>query len=247
MTEKFVEILTIPFIDSNMDEFMNRMIYPRLMNQEKTFVVTANPEIVEYANEHKDYKDIIISADYITPDGVGIIMASKWLNQPLQERITGFDLMNELFRVADEKALKVYLLGAEENVIEAAALKVKELYPGLELVGYNHGYIDIKDDTLPKSMAELEPDIILTALGFPRQEKWVSRHYALFNKGLFMGVGGSFDVLAGKVNRAPVFWQKMRLEWLYRLIQQPSRWKRMLALPRFVLKVRRLRKTVQRS
>ncbi|WHX66898.1 WecB/TagA/CpsF family glycosyltransferase [Peribacillus frigoritolerans] len=247
MTEKFVEILTIPFIDSNMDEFMNRMIYPRLMNQEKTFVVTANPEIVEYANEHKDYKDIIISADYITPDGVGIIMASKWLNQPLQERITGFDLMNELFRVADEKALKVYLLGAEENVIEAAALKVKELYPGLELVGYNHGYIDIKDDALPKSIAELEPDIILTALGFPRQEKWVSRHYALFNKGVFMGVGGSFDVLAGKVNRAPVFWQKMRLEWLYRLIQQPSRWKRMLALPRFVLKVRRLRKTVQRS
>lgn len=247
MTEKFVEILSIPFIDSNMDEFMNGMIYPRLMNQEKTFVVTANPEIVEYANEHKDYKDIIISADYITPDGVGIIMASKWLNQPLQERITGFDLMNELFRVADEKALKVYLLGAEENVIEAAALKVKELYPGLELVGYNHGYIDIKDDTLPKSIAELEPDIILTALGFPRQEKWVSRHYALFNKGLFMGVGGSFDVLAGKVNRAPVFWQKMRLEWLYRLIQQPSRWKRMLALPRFVLKVRRLRKTVQRS
>lgn len=247
MTEKFVEILTIPFIDSNMDEFMNGMIYPRLMNQEKTFVVTANPEIVEYANEHQDYKDIIISADYITPDGVGLIMASKWLNQPLQERITGFDLMNELFRVADEKALKVYLLGAEENVIEAAALKVKELYPGLELVGYNHGYIDIKDDTLPKSIAELEPDIILTALGFPRQEKWVSRHYALFNKGLFMGVGGSFDVLAGKVNRAPVFWQKMRLEWLYRLIQQPSRWKRMLALPRFVLKVRRLRKTVQRS
>ncbi|MDP1416858.1 WecB/TagA/CpsF family glycosyltransferase [Peribacillus simplex] len=247
MTEKFVEILSIPFIDSNMDEFMNGMIYPRLMNQEKTFVVTANPEIVEYANEHQDYKDIIISADYITPDGVGIIMASKWLNQPLQERITGFDLMNELFRVADEKALKVYLLGAEENVIEAAALKVKELYPGLELVGYNHGYIDIKDDTLPKSIAELEPDIILTALGFPRQEKWVSRHYALFNKGVFMGVGGSFDVLAGKVNRAPVFWQKMRLEWLYRLIQQPSRWKRMLALPRFVLKVRRLRKTVQRS
>ncbi|MFJ8070421.1 WecB/TagA/CpsF family glycosyltransferase [Peribacillus sp. NPDC096447] len=247
MTEKFVEILSIPFIDSNMDEFKNGMIYPRLMNQEKTFVVTANPEIVEYANEHQDYKDIILSADYITPDGVGIIMASKWLNQPLQERITGFDLMNELFRVADEKALKVYLLGAEENVIEAAALKVKELYPALELVGYNHGYIDIKDDTLPKSIAELEPDIILTALGFPRQEKWVSRHYALFNKGLFMGVGGSFDVLAGKVNRAPVFWQKMRLEWLYRLIQQPSRWKRMLALPRFVLKVRRLRKSVQRS
>ncbi|MGE7588921.1 WecB/TagA/CpsF family glycosyltransferase [Peribacillus sp. NPDC101480] len=247
MTEKFVEILSIPFIDSNMDEFMNGMIYPRLMNQEKTFVVTANPEIVEYANEHQDYKDIILSADYITPDGVGIIMASKWLNQPLQERITGFDLMNELFRVADERALKVYMLGAEENVIEAAAQKVKELYPGLELVGYNHGYIDIKDDTLPKSIAELEPDIILTALGFPRQEKWVSRHYALFNKGLFMGVGGSFDVLAGKVNRAPVFWQKMRLEWLYRLIQQPSRWKRMLALPRFVLKVRRLRTSVQRS
>ncbi|KON66944.1 acetylglucosaminyldiphospho-UDP acetyl-beta-D-mannosaminyltransferase [Peribacillus butanolivorans] len=247
MTEKYVEILSIPFIDSTMDEFINQMIYPRLMNQEKTFVVTANPEIVEYANEHQDYKDIITSADYITPDGVGIIMASKWLNQPLQERITGFDLMNELFRIADEQALKVYLLGAEEAVIETAALKVQEKYPGIELVGYNHGYIDIKDECLAKSIAELEPDIILTALGFPRQEKWVSMHYPLFKKGFFMGVGGSFDVLAGKVNRAPDIWQRVRLEWLYRLIQQPSRWKRMLVLPKFVLKVRRKRKRLQRS
>lgn len=247
MNEKFVEILSIPFIDTNMDEFINQMIYPRIRNQEKTFVVTANPEIVEYANEHQDYKDIITKADYITPDGIGIIMASKWLNQPLQERITGFDLMNQLFAIANEQSLKVYLLGAEESVIEKAASKVRQQFPSITLVGYHHGYVDIEDETLAKSIADLEPDIILTALGFPRQEKWTSLHYPLFKKGLFMGVGGSFDVLAGKVNRAPVLWQKMRLEWLYRLIQEPSRWKRMLVLPKFVIKVRRRRRRLQRS
>lgn len=247
MTEKFVEILTIPFIDTNMDEFINQMINPRIKNQEKTFIVTANPEIVEYANEHQDYKDIITKADYITPDGIGIIMASKWLNQPLQERITGFDLMNKLFSIANEQQLKVYLLGAEESVIESAAMKVQQQYPDINLVGHHHGYIDIEDVNLAKSIAELEPDIVLTALGFPRQEMWTSIHYPLFKKGLFMGVGGSFDVLAGKVNRAPLLWQKMRLEWLYRLIQEPSRWKRMLVLPKFVIKVRRKRKRLQRS
>ncbi|MFJ7745080.1 WecB/TagA/CpsF family glycosyltransferase [Peribacillus sp. NPDC097295] len=247
MNEKFVEILSIPFIDTNMDEFINQMILPRIRNQEKTFVVTANPEIVEYANEHQVYKDIITKADYITPDGIGIIMASKWLNQPLQERITGFDLMNQLFAIANEQSLKVYLLGAEESVIEKAASEVRQKFPSINLVGYHHGYVDIEDETLAKSIAELEPDIILTALGFPRQEKWTSLHYPLFKKGLFMGVGGSFDVLAGKVNRAPVLWQKMRLEWLYRLIQEPSRWKRMLVLPKFVIKVRRRRRRLQRS
>lgn len=239
MNEKFVDILSIPFIDTTMNEFIGDIILPRIHNGEKTFVVTANPEIVEYANDHPDYKEIILGADYITPDGIGIIMASKWLNRPLKERITGFDLMSRLFQEADQHGLKVYLLGAEESVIEKAATKVKEEYPGLDLVGYHHGYIDIHDESLASSIVETQPDIILTALGFPKQEQWTSLHSSKFNKGLFMGVGGSFDVLAGKVNRAPVVWQKLRIEWLYRLMQEPSRWRRMLVLPRFVLKVRK--------
>ena len=237
MTEKFVEILTIPFIRTTKDVFVNRIIYPRLMNEQKTFVVTANPEIVEYANKHEEYKQIILSADYITPDGIGIIYASKWLKQPLEERITGYDMMHDLFELANLHEFKVYMLGAEEAVIEAAVEKVKQQYPHSRIVGHHHGYINIEDQELAKSIADLKPDIILTALGFPKQEQWVNMHKHLFEKGLFMGVGGSFDVLAEKVQRAPVIWQKVNLEWLYRLIQQPTRWQRMMVLPKFMLNV----------
>ena len=223
--DKFVNILTIPFIQTTKDAFVKEVIYPRIMNEQKTVVVTANPEIVEYANAHDDYKKIILSADYITPDGIGIIYASKWLQQPLAERITGFDLMHDLFDLAKVNKLKVYMLGSEESVIKAAVEKVEQQYTGIHIVGYHHGYIDINDEQLAKSIAELQPDIILTALGFPKQEEWTSRHKHLFKKGLFIGVGGSFDVLAGKVNRAPLVWQKLSLEWFYRLMMQPSRWK----------------------
>lgn len=235
--DKFVNILTIPFIQTTKDAFVKEVIYPRIMNEQKTVVVTANPEIVEYANAHDDYKKIILSADYITPDGIGIIYASKWLQQPLAERITGFDLMHDLFDLAKVNKLKVYMLGSEESVIKAAVEKVEQQYTGIHIVGYHHGYIDINDEQLAKSIAELQPDIILTALGFPKQEEWTNRYKHLFKKGFFMGVGGSFDVLAGKVNRAPLVWQKLSLEWFYRLIMQPFRWKRMLVLPKFVIKV----------
>ncbi|WP_110928375.1 WecB/TagA/CpsF family glycosyltransferase [Bacillus massiliglaciei] len=235
--KNIVEILSIPFTNTTKKKFIKDEITPRLKQEKKTFIVTANPEIVEYANDHPKYKDIICTADYITPDGIGVILASRWMKEPLQERVSGFDMMKDLFSLADKNGFSVYLLGAEESVIEEAANKVQFEYTNIELAGYHHGYIDINDAGLAKKIARQRPDIVLVALGFPRQEKWIHKHYHLFEKGIFMGVGGSFDVLAGKVKRAPVFWQKANLEWLYRLIQQPARWRRMLMLPRFALKV----------
>lgn len=239
MMDQFVEILTIPFIQTTKNAFVNDVLCPRIMNGQKTFVVTANPEIVEYANVHEEYKKIILAADYITPDGIGIIYASKWLQKPLVERITGFDLMHDLLDLANKQQLKVYMLGSEAGVIGAAVAKVKKQYPNVDLVGSHHGYIDLHDEILAKSIANLEPDLIITALGFPKQEIWASTHQHLFKKGLFIGVGGSFDVLAGKVHRAPLIWQKLSLEWLYRLLKQPSRFKRMLVLPKFAINVLR--------
>ncbi|WP_409302913.1 WecB/TagA/CpsF family glycosyltransferase [Peribacillus sp. SCS-155] len=240
--QKKVKVLNIPFINTTRKDLIQNIIKPALENRQKRFIVTANPEIVEYANNHPEYKDILDQADVIAPDGIGIIIASKMIKQPLQERVAGFDIMHDMFEIANEKGLKVYMLGAEKSVIEKAAENVKRQYPSLRLVGYHHGFIDINEREIAERIAQLKPDIILTALGFPRQEQWIHKYISIFPKGLFMGVGGSFDILAGKLNRAPVIWQKLNLEWLYRLIKQPSRWRRMLVLPLFILHVAKGRK-----
>jgi N-acetylglucosaminyldiphosphoundecaprenol N-acetyl-beta-D-mannosaminyltransferase len=235
--KRFIEVLNIPFINITRKELIQNIINPALVSQDRIFIVTANPEIVEYANTHPDYGDILRDADYIIPDGIGVIIASKIMKTPLQERIAGFDIMHEIFETADRHELKVFMLGAEQSVIEKAANAVKSQYQNLNLVGYHHGFIDMDDETLAEQIKDLQPDIILTALGFPKQEQWIHKYSPLFSKGLFMGVGGSFDILAGKLKRAPVFWQRLNLEWLYRLIKQPERWRRNLVLPKFMLHV----------
>lgn len=241
MSKKYVEVLSIPFVHTTKKELLDE-INERLTRKEKTFLVTANPEIVEYANSHKDYKRIIVSADMIVADGIGIIMASRILGKPLPERITGYELLHDLLQIADLKRHRVYFLGAEGAVISAASERLKKQYPGMNLVGFHHGYIDIHDKKFAQKIAVLEPDIIITALGFPRQEEWVNEHGELFNKGIFIGVGGSFDVIAGKVKGAPEIWRRLNIEWLYRLIQQPARWRRMLSLPIFSCKVLKSRR-----
>lgn len=237
MKKNVVYIEGIPFYSSTLQDFVHTEIKERIDAEEKTFIVTANPEIVEYARNHNDYREIIRQADYITPDGVGIIIASKILNTPLKERITGYDMMLEFFKMNTKRPLRIYMLGAEADVIEICAKKVKESYPNVELVGYHHGFFDIEDDQFAEKISALKPDLLLLGMGFPRQENWISKHYDKFNKGLFIGIGGSFDVFSGKLKRAPEFWIKMNLEWLYRLLKQPSRWKRMLVLPLFLLRV----------
>lgn len=209
----------------------------RVNGNKKTFVVTANPELVMYANRDRDYLHVLRQADFVTPDGIGVVIASKILRKPLKERVAGYDLMNELLRRAERENRSVYLLGAKGTTLEKAYRNIKKQYPDLKIVGRHHGYFDIEDETVADEIARLQPDFVFAALGFPKQEFWISRYIGKFEKGLFMGVGGSFDVWAGEVKRAPDVWIKLHLEWLYRLIKQPSRWKRMLVLPQFLVKV----------
>lgn len=211
----------------------------RIESGERTHVVTANPEIVMLARERQDFRSIVEQA-YVVPDGIGIVYAARWTNQPIYERVTGVELLEALMAEADRRRWIVYLLGAHPEVISLAAEKLAERYPGARVVGHRDGYFrQDEEEQIVQEIAEKQPHLLFVALGAPRQEQWMAKYRDQLNASLMMGVGGSFDVISGKVKRAPAIWQKLHLEWFYRLMCQPSRWKRQVAIPRFVLTVLR--------
>lgn len=240
MKNQTVEILGIPFLNGKFQQVVH-FLSERIENQVKSFIVTANPEIVMYSQENLPYQKIIKSADLIVPDGVGIIIASQILKNPIQERIAGYDLMLQLLQLANRHQWRIYLLGGRPESNEKAVKHIATKYPGVQIAGSHHGYFSGEEDKIREEIYRANADIVFVALGFPKQEKWIADHFDQFSKGVFMGVGGSIDVLAGVVKRAPRVWQKMNLEWLYRLIKQPSRWRRMMALPKFIMEIIRQR------
>lgn len=237
-----VDILGIPFVNTTKSQFVEKLD-EHLANEEKAFVVTANPEIVMKAREDEQYKKVIDQATYITADGIGVVKAAQLLNKPIPERVTGYDTMLELLQLAQTKQYSIYLLGGQQETLEKAVTNIKASYPGINIVGQHNGFFDWKDNTIQQEIEVAQPDLIFVALGVPRQENWIAETLPSLQKGVCIGVGGSFDVIAGTVERAPMAWQKANLEWLYRLIKQPSRWKRMLALPRFGLKILKVKVT----
>ena len=202
-----------------------------------TSVYTPNSEIILHAYKNPDYCEVLNRGSLITADGIGVVYASKILGSPLPERVSGFDLANELLRKAAPMGKTLYLFGGKPKVAERAAEKIVSLYPGIKIVGTCDGYFDCeKEKEIIADINEKSPDILFVCLGFPKQEKWIDEHSNL-NAKVAMGIGGSLDVFAGEVKRAPVTFQKLGLEWLYRLLKQPSRFIRMLALPKFGLTV----------
>jgi N-acetylglucosaminyldiphosphoundecaprenol N-acetyl-beta-D-mannosaminyltransferase len=202
----------------------------RISQQQKTFLVTVNPVIYMQAQKDPQYKDIIDHANYLTPDGIGIVKACKWLRTPVEERITGFDLMTELLGLGDQHGWKVYLLGSTSEVVTRACSNIMEQFPGLVIVGYHDGYFE-DDGEIIEEIVESEPDLIFVAMGCPRQERWIDDNLSKFSRGLFMGVGGTFDVISGLDQRAPQRWIDLHVEWLYRILKKPRRF---LLVPRLV-------------
>lgn len=237
-----VDILGIPFVNTTKTGFVEKLDN-HLTRQDKVFVVTANPEIVMKAIEEDSYKKVIDQATYITADGIGVVKAAQLLNYPLPERVTGYDTMMELLELAERKQYSIYLLGGQEETLQKAVTNIHTNFPNINIVGHHNGYFDWNQTHIQEEIKATNPDLVFVALGVPRQENWIAENLPHFQKGVFMGVGGSFDVIAGTVERAPVAWQKANLEWLYRLLKQPSRWKRMLALPRFGLKILKVKVT----
>lgn len=200
------------------------------------YVVTPNPEIVWLAQERADFRDTLNRADMVVPDGIGVIYAAKILGTPLKERVPGFELATHLIHYASEAGLGVYLLGAKPGVAERAAENLKQAHPGLKVVGTGDGYFKEDEPVLERIRAS-GARLVLVCLGFPKQELWMDAHRSEVGQALMLGVGGSMDVFAGDVKRAPDFWCRIGLEWFYRLMKQPSRIGRMMKLPVFLLSV----------
>lgn len=233
MQNKFkkTRILDVEFINTTNSTFLAQIKADSLAHRNR-FIITANPEIVLFARQHAGYKKILTQADYVTPDGIGIIKGGAILKTPLPERITGFDTLTSLLNWANEEQKSIYLVGAAEPVIQKVVNKIGITYPNLSLKGFHNGYF--KDDQeIVTEIKAAQPDFVFVATGFPNQEEFIQRNRHVSDS-IWMGVGGSFDVLAGDVNRAPQFWQNHHVEWLYRLFQEPSRFIRMLAIPHYL-------------
>jgi len=201
-------------------------------------VVTINPVMIMEALHNPAYGEALRKGDLIVPDGAGVVWAAKRLGRPVAERVAGFDLLHALMAEADRRGWRVYLLGAEPEVVARAAERLARSYPGAVLAGYRDGYFDDSEDgEIVREIARVRPHLLFVARSAARQDPWIARHRDKLGAAILMGVGGSFDVIAGKLKRAPQSWQRLGLEWLYRLLQEPWRFKRMTALPRFALRV----------
>lgn len=228
-----VNVLGMAFDNHTMAEFMT-ILGKRMRQEQGTFIVTANPEIVMYAREHPEYQRLVDEADFVTADGIGVVKGAQILGTPIKERVTGFDLMVNLLQLAAQQGYRVYLIGAKPGIADAAAKKAAQEFPGLQIVGTHDGYFELGDTQVDQAIIAAKPDIVFAAMGYPRQEQFIAALRNHLPDALFMGVGGSFDVLSGTVKRAPVFMQKAHLEWFYRLLKEPTRFKRMLILPKFL-------------
>lgn len=233
-----VKILGVTFSKLTMEETLGKIADAAETDSrpQPYHVITANPEIVMGANQHSELKRITDDADLITPDGIGIVMASRWKGEPVAERVAGYDLLLKLLERGNQKGWSFFFLGSSEEVNQIATDRIRERYPNIRIVGRHHGFFKDHEQELVEEINQARPQFLIVALGAPRQEQWIYLHKRQLKANVAIGVGGCLDVIAGKVKRAPVFWQKLNLEWLYRLLSQPSRWKRQLALPHFAIK-----------
>lgn len=211
-----------------------------LKNNKKTFVVTANPETFMISEKNEDVRKMLLDKETVmVPDGIGVLKAGKKIGYNIEERITGIDIANELLKFGNEQKKSIYLFGSKQEVIDSMKIVIKEQYPNLKLVGTSNGYVTDKDKVFDE-IVKLEPDIVLVALGIPLQEMLIYKHLNRFKKGIFVGIGGSFDVMSGMKKGAPKIFIKLNLEWLYRIMKEPKRFKRFYnSNVKFILEIRK--------
>lgn len=209
----------------NNDSF-NKLLYDNLKQDKKMFIITANPETFIISEKDKEVEEMLLDQkNTIVPDGIGIVKAANILNYSIKERITGIDIANRLLEYGNIQEKTIYLFGAKQEVIESLINVLNKKYPKLKILGAENGYKKDKDEVFTDILKK-KPDIVLVALGIPMQEKLIYKYYNKFKKGIFVGVGGSFDVISGYKKRAPKIFIKLNLEWLYRILCEPKRIKR---------------------
>ena len=235
-----VEILGVP-VDMVDREQAFSIFEDIFKNAGCSMIVTPNSEIVQNASKDEELRSLIASADLIIPDGIGLVYASKVMGCPLSERVTGIDFLESIISHLAKTGESIFFFGSKPGVAEKAADKMREKYPGLQVAGAHDGYFKPEEEEqILSQIAQSGADFLCVALGAPKQERFIAKYREQLGAGGVrgaIGVGGSLDVWAGDLKRAPGFYRKHGLECLYRFIQQPTRFKRMLALPAFMLRV----------
>lgn len=227
-----INIMGVEFDSLTISEAVERA-ETLIAERSAAYVVTPNPEIVMTCWDNPDAMEAVQNADLVLPDGVGVVYGAKILGTPLKGKLPGIDFATELMRRLAKRGGRVYLLGAKPGIAELAGERMQEQFPGLIVCGTHDGYFQ-EDAPVIEEINALQPDLLLVCLGAPKQELWMHRNRPLLKVGLMAGLGGSLDVFAGTVKRAPVFFQKLGLEWFYRLLKEPWRFKRMMKLPKFL-------------
>ena len=237
MSFPIVEILGVPVASLTMREAVEQA--ERWMDERHgALIATANAEMIMNATRDEELFEILRAADLVVPDGAGTVWAAHHLGHEMPERVAGYDLTQELLKRAPEKNRRVFFFGSAPGVAEKAKQKAEAMYPGIQIVGVRNGYFS--EDEVPaiiRMIREAQPDLLLAALGVPKQEKWLKKYKEKLGVPVSIGVGGTLDVMAGTAKRAPVWMQKAKLEWLFRGILQPKRAGCLLALPKFVFRV----------
>ena len=231
-----IDVLGVGFDDLTMQEAVERGM-ALLRSSGAHYVVTPNPEIVEVCRENPAAMDAVNGADLVLPDGIGVIKGAAMLGTPLKEKTPGIEFAAHLMERMAEEGLSLYLLGAKPGVAEQAAERLTAQYPGLKIAGTHDGYFK-EDGPVVDAIRESGADCVFVCLGAPKQELWMAKNGPATGARLLCGLGGSLDVFAGTVARAPKFWSDHGLEWFYRLCKEPRRIGRMMKLPLFLVHVK---------
>lgn len=235
-----IDVLGVGFDDLTMDEAVEAAM-GLLAREGAHYVATPNPEIVEVCREDPAARAAVNGADLVLPDGIGVIKGAAMLGTPLKERTPGIEFAGHLMERMAGEGKSLFLLGAKPGVAERAAENLREKYPGLRIAGTHDGYFR-EDGPVVETIRQSGADVVFVCLGAPKQELWLAKNGEVTGARLLCGLGGSLDVFAGVVERAPKFWSDHGLEWFYRLCKEPRRIGRMMKLPLFLVHVRRERR-----
>jgi N-acetylglucosaminyldiphosphoundecaprenol N-acetyl-beta-D-mannosaminyltransferase len=227
-------ILGVDVSTDNYDSLTSKLL-KKIDNREKAFIVAINPEKIIKAQDDPSLMKLLNSADFQIPDGIGVILASKFKGGQIRERVTGIDMMLKLCETAAKHQKKIFLYGGKPGRADEAKVKLEEMYPGIQIAGTLHGY-EKDQEVVRQTINQSQADIIFVAMGSPAQENWIIANKETLHPSVYQGVGGSFDVISGKIDRAPESFQKLGLEWLYRLMKEPWRIKRQAVLPLFLIR-----------
>ncbi len=233
VTAHRLELFGVQFHRLNFSEVIDR-IESFIHTRRPHMIVTPDTTALMRARTDKAHRDAYDQADLVTADGTGIVWASKLLGASLPGRVTGIDVVESLCQRAAEQGYRVFFLGAQPGIAAKAAQQLQQKYPGLNIVGTEHGYVSDDDPVLIETIQQAKPDMLFVGMGVPRQEQWILKYKHVLNVPVMMGVGGSFDVLSGQLSRAPEWMQQAGLEWLYRVLLQPQRFWRVCSIPVFM-------------